>query len=162
MQQGRPTEYTPEIAEKICNGIAAGQSLRKICQAEEMPAPSTVCGWVLDDRNGFSEQYDKSRRLQAQLLADELFDIADDSTNDYMLKQSKSGEEYEAVNPEVIGRSRLRIDTRKWYLSKVLPKIYGDRITTEHTGTITTTDLSDEELTRRLRELEQLKANSER
>jgi len=70
---------------------------------------------------------------------------------------SKSGEEYETVNPEVIGRSRLRVDTRKWYLSKVLPKIYGDKLQTEHSGTIGTTDLSDAALTQRLAELEQAK-----
>jgi hypothetical protein len=134
MQQGRPTHFTPEIADKICKGIASGISLRKVCDADEMPAPSTVCGWVLDDVNGFSEQYAKARRLQAELLADEIFDISDDSTNDYMLRQSKSGEEYETVNPEVIGRSRLRVDSRKWYLARVLPKIYGDKVTQEQVG----------------------------
>ncbi len=131
--QGRPSHYTPEIASKICEGIAAGQSLRKVCNSEEMPAPSTVCAWVLNDLHGFSEQYAKARRLQAELLADEIFDISDDATNDYMIRQSKSGEEYEVANPEVIGRSRLRVDTRKWYLSKVLPKIYGDRVQNVHT-----------------------------
>ncbi len=159
---GRPWVFTPEIAKRICEGIASGMSLRAVCKPDEMPAPSTVCRWVLDDVEGFKEQYEVSRRLQAELLADEIFDISDDSTNDYMLKQSKSGEEYETVNPEVIGRSRLRVDTRKWYLSKVLPKVYGERIHTEHSGVIGTTDLSDDELTRRLAELEQAKANSER
>jgi hypothetical protein len=134
MPSGRLTEYTQDIAEKICKGISSGMSLRKVCADEEMPAPSTVCGWVLEDLNGFAEQYAKARRLQAELLADEIFDISDDSTNDYMLRQSKSGEEYETVNPEVIGRSRLRVDSRKWYLSKVLPKIYGEKVTQEQVG----------------------------
>lgn len=132
---GRPTEYTPEIAREICDRIAAGESLSSICKSDEkFPHKSTVCGWVLDDREGFSQQYAIARQLQAQLLADEIVDIADDSTNDYMLRQSKSGEDYEAVNPEAIGRARLRVDTRKWYLSKVLPKVYGDKVVTEHTG----------------------------
>jgi hypothetical protein len=159
---GNQTEYTADKAKTICERIAAGESLRKACEADGMPAPSTVCGWVLDDREGFAEQYARARRLQAERLADELFDIADDSTNDYMLKQSKCGEDYEVANPEVIGRSRLRVDTRKWYLSKVLPKLYGEKMHTEHSGTIGTTDLSDDELTRRLAELEQAKQQSER
>jgi hypothetical protein len=162
MPPGRLTEYTKALADEICERLAAGESLSKICKPDHMPAKSTVCLWVLEDREGFAEQYDKARRLQAQLLADEIVDIADDSTNDYMLRQSKSGEEYEAANPEVIGRSRLRVDTRKWYLSKVLPKVYGDRVETIHSGRIETTDLSDDELTRRLAELEQARANSER
>ena len=136
-KRGGQTEYTPEIAQSILERIAAGESLNQICKTDGMPAKSTVCLWVLDDREGFADQYAKARQLQAQLLADEIFDIADDSTNDYMLRQSKSGEDYETVNPEVIGRSRLRVDTRKWYLSKVLPKIYGDKVVQEHAGALT-------------------------
>lgn len=153
MPSGRVTEYTQDIADKICAGISSGMSLRKVCAGEEMPAPSTVCAWVLEDREGFAEHYAKARRLQAELLADEIFDIADDSTNDYMLRQSKSGEDHEVANPEVIGRSRLRVDSRKWYLSKVLPKVYGDKIVTEHTGSIDLHGLSDEALNARIAEI---------
>jgi hypothetical protein len=32
------------------------------------------------------------------------------------------------VNGENLQRSRLRVDTRKWLLSKALPKIYGDKL----------------------------------
>lgn len=150
---GRPSTYTPEIAIEICTRIAAGESLRSICKSDHLPVVSTVMLWAVEDREGFSEHYAKSRRLQAELLADEIFDIADDSTNDYMLRQSKSGEEYESVNPEVIGRSRLRVDTRKWYLSKVLPKVYGDKQHIEHSGEIKS-DLSDTELMARIADLE--------
>ena len=131
---GRQTVYQQDIADQICRRIASGESLSSICKEDKMPAKSTVIEWVLDDREGFAEQYATARRLQAELLADEIVDIADDSTNDYMLRQSKSGEEHESVNPEAIGRARLRVDTRKWYLSKVLPKVYGDKITSELSG----------------------------
>lgn len=150
MSLGRPTEYTPEIAQDICDRLAIGESLSSICKTENYPSKSTVCRWVLEDRGGFSEQYETARRLQAQLLADELIDIADESTNDYMLRQSKSGEEYEAVNPEAIQRSRLRVDTRKWYLSKVLPKVYGDKVQTEISGELSLSGLSDEQLNARI------------
>jgi transposase-like protein len=68
-------------------------------------------------------------------LADELLEIADNGTNDWMKRFAKDGEDLGwAVNGEHIARSRLRVDTRKWLLSKCLPKVFGDRITTEHTG----------------------------
>lgn len=63
--------------------------------------------------------------MQAELLADELFSIADDGKNDTQ-KDEESGAIF--TNHDVINRSRLRVDTRKWYLSKVLPKIYGDKL----------------------------------
>jgi len=135
MPIGRPTQYTKEIAAEILARIASGESLRAICEADEMPAASTVCLWVVDNREGFAEQYARARRLQAELLADELFDVADDGTNDWMEKRDKDGACIGwQENGEALGRSRLRVDTRKWYLSKVLPKIYGDKVTQEISG----------------------------
>src|SRR5277367_6285692 len=83
LPQGRPSLYTKELAREVCSRIAAGESLRQICNKEEMPAPSTVCLWVLDHEE-FAEQYRRARGMQAELLADELFSIADDGSNDYM------------------------------------------------------------------------------
>lgn len=60
-------------------------------------------------------------------MADEMFDIADDGSNDLMTV-TKGDESYDIENKEVIGRSRLRVDTRKWYLSKLAPKRYGDKL----------------------------------
>ncbi len=117
----RPTALKPQTANKIIERICAGESLSSICRDESMPARSTVLLWVANDRDGFSDRYVKACQARAYYWADELIDIADDSTNDYMLKQSKSGEEYEAVNPEAIGSSRLRVDTRKWLMSKLIP-----------------------------------------
>lgn len=132
MPSGRLTEYTPSVAKSILSRIAAGESLRSICEPEEMPAASTVCGWVVDNREGFAEQYARARKLQAELLADELFDVADDGTNDWMEKRDKDGACIGwQENGEALQRSRLRVDTRKWYLSKVLPKIYGERVSQE-------------------------------
>ncbi|EDT6018112.1 DNA packaging protein, partial [Salmonella enterica subsp. enterica] len=92
-------------------------------------------------------------------IAEELFDIADDGTNDWMEKLDKDGEAigYQ-LNGEHVQRSKLRIDTRKWYLSKIMPKKYGDRI--QHEQKITITDLSDEELDRRLMELTNAQSQS--
>jgi len=121
MQQGRPTIFTPELATQISSRMCQGESLRSICRDESMPAISTVMLWVAQDREGFSEQYAKACEARAHYWADEMLDIADDGTNDYMEREG-----VEFVNGEAIARSRLRVDTRKWLLSKMLPK-YSDR-----------------------------------
>jgi hypothetical protein len=92
---------------------------------------------------GKAPPYHGARQVQAFArgrylkLADELLEIADDGTNDWMRRTGKDGEDLGwAINGEHIARSRLRVDTRKWLLSKCLPKIFGDRITAEHTGPV--------------------------
>jgi len=125
---GRPTKFTKALALKICQRIALGESLRTVCRDEKMPTTSTVMLWALEDRSGFSEQYETARKMQAGVMFDELLDIADDGENDFYTRTSQDGSEYEVPDHEHINRSRLRVDTRKWYLSKVLPKIYGDKL----------------------------------
>lgn len=122
-------------ADAICAAIAEGLSLRKACALDiEGPKPATVCDWVLRDENGtFAEQYTRARQLQAQLLADEILEIADDGRND-VIEVEENGKKRIETNWDCIHRSRIRVDTRKWYLSKVLPKIYGDKIALEHGG----------------------------
>lgn len=120
---GRPTLYTPELAAEICRRLADGESLRKICEAEAMPDESTVRLWVVEDRDGFYTHYTRARQAQALKWADEVVDIADDSTFD-----AKMTENGIVVDGEAIARARLRVDTRKWILSKVLPKVYGDKV----------------------------------
>ena len=92
-----------------------------------MPAISTVMLWVLNgDHQEFSEQYARARASQAEIMFEEILDISDDGSNDYMII-TKGDEDYNVENREVTNRSKLRVDTRKWYLSKVLPKKFGDK-----------------------------------
>lgn len=123
---GRPTLYTEAIGDEICERLAAGESLIGICREERMPAESTVRAWALDAGHPISAKYTRARELQAERLADEIFEIADDGTNDWMTRTLKGGLEIEVPNEEVLSRSRLRVEARKWYLSKVLPKKYGE------------------------------------
>lgn len=124
----RPSEYTTEIGTEICRRIAEGESVRSIVKDDDMPASSTVYKWLLDpEHKAFSEQYATARSIQAEHMFEELLEIADDSSNDSITKGDEDGEGYEVPNHEYIQRSRLRVDTRKWYLSKVLPKKFGDK-----------------------------------
>ncbi len=86
-------------------------------------------GWLFDgEHEEFSQQYASAREVQAEVWADEIVGIADEATGD--LTTDKDGKA--VVDHEHIQRSRLRVDTRKWIASKLLPKRYGD--TLQHTG----------------------------
>jgi hypothetical protein len=94
-----------------------------------MPSSSTIFRWLLDEtKKTFWEQYEKARNIQAEHMFEQLLDIADDGTNDWMERETANGGTYTVLNNEAIGRSRLRVDTRKWYLSKVLPKKFGEKV----------------------------------
>ena len=135
MPAGRPTKYTKELAQEICSGLASGLSLREVCRANNMPDERTVRQWALDDLHGFSPQYARARELGYQSMADELMEIADDGTNDWIQRHGTEEEqEMFVLNGEHVQRSRLRVDTRKWMLSKMLPKVYGDKTQLQHSG----------------------------
>jgi len=119
----RPSIYSQELAIEICQQIAEGKSLRKICEAEEMPNASTVHAWVLTNEE-FSKHYARAREMQAEHYLDEIIEIADDGLNDTY--QGEDG--IERTNGDVIQRSRLRVDTRKWVMSKLAPKKYSDKM----------------------------------
>jgi len=122
----RPSDYSQEIADAICERIADGDSLRTICADDAMPNKATVFRW-LAKHPAFSDQYAHAREAQADTLADELTDIADDGTNDWMERKGSEGEVIGwRENGEAINRSRLRVDARKWIASKLKPKKYGD------------------------------------
>ena len=129
---GRPTDYTPDLADTICARIASGESLRGICRDDGMPDAATVFRWLAsnsDTYKGFREQYARARDIQADALVDEILEISDDGTNDWMIRHGDDGEESGwRVNGEHIQRSRLRVDSRKWFASKVAPKKYGEKL----------------------------------
>lgn len=133
MPAGRPSDYTQELADLICEKLADGESMRKVCEAECMPAKRTIFNWLRTNEE-FLHQYEKAKVEAADKYAEEIIEIADDGRNDYIMRQNADGSEYEVVNTEHIQRSRLRVDARKWVSSKLKPKKYGDKVTTELTG----------------------------
>lgn len=131
----RQSDFTEEKANDICERIANGSSLREICRSDDMPDKSTVLRWLGDDRlASFRDQYVRAREAQADHFAEEILEISDDGTNDWMERQQPNGETVEVVNHEHISRSKLRVDSRKWLMSKLAPKKYGDKLDLEHSG----------------------------
>ena len=155
---GRPSIYTDELAALICEQIADGKSLRSICDAEGMPNRGTVFRWLAQSEAGdkiFSNQYAHARQVQADVLFEEILEIADEEVT--MIKRSKhhpgtedGDADVEVVfDPTAVQRNRLRVDSRKWMAGKLRPKVYGEKIQTEHSGEMTVrtaTDLKDDEL----------------
>lgn len=114
------------IFENVLTQISEqGLALRNILMQEGMPSSQTFYKWLED--NNKSKRYARATEIRAEKLFDEIIDIADESHNDTYT--DKDGKEY--TNHEVINRSRLKIDARKWVLSKLNPKKYGDKI--DHT-----------------------------
>lgn len=105
---GRPTRYDPELAKKVLYLISQGESLQSICKKPGMPKFGTFRSWVNRDYDGLMVQYVRARTLRTFWHADEIVDIAD---RDDLDPQDK----------------RIRIDSRKWLLSKLLPKQYGPK-----------------------------------
>lgn len=131
---GRPTIYTEEIANTICERLIEGQTIRQIAEDEAMPSKRTITRWATEPKHPFWPLYVRAREAQCIGMAEEILEISDDGSNDWMERTGKDGEISWQLNGEHVQRSKLRVDTRKWVLSKVLPRVYGDKITAEHTG----------------------------
>lgn len=132
---GRPQAWSQDMADALCADLASGMSLRTACLADDRPAMSTVFKWIRTIPE-FSQQYDKAKAESADALAEEILDIADDGTNDWMEARTKDGEVRMVLDKENVQRSRLRVDARKWIASKLKPKKYGDKTEVEHTGKV--------------------------
>lgn len=116
MPAGRPTDYCDEVVDLICSRLAVGESLNRICKDADMPAMSTVFGW-LSKYPEFLEKYTRAREAQAETHADRIIEIADDADIDAHHK-------------------RIMVDARKWVASKLKPKRYGDKAEVEHSGAV--------------------------
>lgn len=129
---GRPSEYTQEVADRICAQLSEGISLRTVCKADDMPDKTTVFKW-LRTYPEFLNQYTRAKDESADALVEESLDIADDAANDWMARNDPENPGW-VINGEHIQRSRLRIETRKWMASKLKPKKYGEKVSAELTG----------------------------
>jgi len=103
---GRHSEYTPEKGDRICELIADGMSLRKVCAKAGMPDKNTVRRWLKANED-FRVQYAQARQDQADHWADEIIDLVDETTDP--------------------AKARLQLDARKWIACKLHPRAYGEK-----------------------------------
>lgn len=127
----RPSTYSQQLADAICDLLVDGKSLRTICSTAKMPSRSTVIRWLAENE-AFRNQYARARELQADTLAEEILDIADKAVLGERLKKDGKGKVLERQTGDMVERSKLMIDARKWYAGKLQPKKYGERVALDH------------------------------
>ena len=119
---------------KICDLLAQGKSLRAICEMPGMPSRSCVVDWV-DGNKEFAVHYARARDKGLDALADEILTIADTPQAGIITKEGGVNGDITETR-DMIEHRRLQVDTRKWYVSKLAPKRYGDRLAVEHSGDV--------------------------
>lgn len=127
-KMGAPTKRTAEIIENICTGIAMGKSARSMCESVGI-SQKTLWNWLAEDGD-FLQQYIRAKEFCADVLFDEIIEIADTRDDDRYIDENGR----EVTNHEAVNRSRLRVDARKWCAGKLAPKKYGDKVIAEHQG----------------------------
>src|SRR5271167_3446231 len=106
---GRPSLFTTELGDAICNRIADGESLRAICAEVEMPDKATVFRWLSAEGNkDFRNQYIRAREAQADSLVDDILLIADDARNDWMKRNGENATGYQENGEALRGSPHRR------------------------------------------------------
>jgi hypothetical protein len=125
------TTVDPEVfLPLLCVELKKGLSLDKALKAFDpvtSPTRSTVLDWVTSNPK-FHRMYSQAKEIGYYCWADEIVDIADTK------HEVDSDGELVKFDPIDVAMTKFRIDTRKWMLSKMLPKIYGDKLTNVHVG----------------------------
>lgn len=132
---GRPSDFSLPLTLRICEEISDGLSLRRVCDAPDLPTKRTVQRWLAQGYLDISEKSDtiyarfchrfaRAREMQAEALFDEMKDVADDGSNDYVEATNKKGETKIAFNKENVLRSKLRVETYRIIAERQKPKKY--------------------------------------
>jgi len=124
---------TPELEAEVLMRISEGEPLTQICRDDEMPSRRVVLKWVQTEPD-FKKRYDEAREIQVDAMLDEMIEIVDDGTNDWMLRELSKGRVKMDVNKEHINRSRLRFEARKWWIGMMMPHKYSEKLRVETTG----------------------------
>lgn len=137
MSKDVPNKTTPKLwdeiqIDEILDKLKDGYSLSEACRELQTIARSTFLTWVSDNVNELFDRYTRARHIGADVLFDELIDIADDGTNDWVERDESRGGGYE-INGEAIQRSKLRINTRQWSIARINQGKYGSKVELDHT-----------------------------
>lgn len=145
MAGGRPTLFSQELADSICERIATSEdSLHKICTDENMPHRLTVNRWLKENKE-FCNQYARAKEEQMDYMAQRILEISDDSSQD-TTTIVKNDQIIEIENKEWVNRSKLKVDTRKWLMGKLAPKKYGEKVDIKQTSVNYNAELSQEDI----------------
>lgn len=129
--------YDHDQALEICEKIATSvMSIKDLCKLNtNWPKQTTIMKWRIANKD-FATLYETAKKDQVENLVDECLEIADNSSNDLITDEFGNTR----ANTELVQRSKIRIDTRKWLASKLAPRIYGERIAVDNKITISHED----------------------
>lgn len=128
---GRPSTFTQQIADTICERLAKGEPLAQICRDDAMPGYSTVKQWEANNPT-FAAISARARVDGTHYIADDCIRISDDPT----------------IDPQ---NKRIMVDTRLRLIGKWNTKAYGEKLGIDHSGEIVT--LTPEQRQARIAEL---------
>lgn len=115
--------YSEELLSNILDRVALGESLVAVCNGDDMPSRKAFFDWVGKDAS-IKNRYEVAIAMRADVLAEDILSIADDGERDSYIDEDG----VTRTNQEVIARSRLRVDARKWLAGKMAPKKYGEKL----------------------------------
>jgi len=110
-----------DIITEICEKVAEGDSVRKVLRENKLICRTTFYE-IIDENEDLANQYIRACALREELIFDDILNISDKQDKDVYLDKDKN----DVVDHNVIARSRLMVDSRKWMLGKMNPKKYGD------------------------------------
>ena len=133
MTAGRPTLYTQDLADRICQELSEGRSLRTICLQDDLPDARTVFRWLRTNEQ-FCQQYARAKEESTDAMSEDILALSDGA-----IDVIKGGAEKKS---SALGQAvRLQVDTRKWIMSKMKPKKYGDKLDMTSDGKAITVEL---------------------
>jgi hypothetical protein len=129
---GGPVPYSTEVADRIIFELLGGRLLVDVCELPGMPCVNTVMTWVKRNHDGFGARYREARELGGHIMGDELVKIGDDVAREGERRSKSSGGRPD-ISREEVDLARVRTDSRRWLLAKLLPRFCGNRIPLEAT-----------------------------
>lgn len=124
--------YTPERAESVLSAMRDGKSLRQACEFADVKK-GTFLLWV-EREQGLADQYARAREEMLDMQAEELEAIGDEAA--------------QAETAVQVAGLRLKADNRKWLLSKLAPKKYGEKLEIDNRTTLM--DLTEAQIDARI------------
>lgn len=155
---GRPTIYSEEACNRICALLIEGHTLRQIGELDGLPSKRTIMDWLAKHEE-FQHHYVRAREVQAYLGEDEIIEIADDGSRDFVERVVK-GRKQTVFDKQNVERAKLRVEARKWLMAKRLPKRYGEKIDHSVSGELNLTSAMEQARERLRQYREKLQAEA--
>lgn len=128
--RGRPSKFTPELGSEFCRRVASGRLISDVCRDDDMPTVTTIQNWQ-NAHESFLAEYIRARQLQADEFAAETVRLASSiqpGTRTKKVSYANGRVQEEVVTTDAVERARLMVETRKWIISKLFPRKYGEHV----------------------------------